>query len=631
MSAVHQRLPILISDFSGGQVDGEHVTQLQLNQFEHMRNCYAIGKKLRGRPGAMKVSTTGAYSQNLNSVRTYRPITGNWGADTSNLMLGHQTGFAYLNGTTVTTITTALPSSANSWHMRQYKDIMYAAREQTLEADSKIRRVTLSGAGDVGIAPPSAAATAVQGGAGPLEAGAYEYVYTYRNSSTGAESNPSPLVSVTVVANKAVDLSGVTTSANAQVNQRRIYRSIIDSSGIYYYVGDINNNTATTYTDTTSEDDLGDAASYDNDLPPSPIVGIEEFGERLWGWSKNNVYYTRQLFPESWPAENLIPVGVDDNEVIRQCLKDGRAKRLLIGRSRSIYEITGTSERNFRLDLVTAEHGVAGPHSMAAAEGLVFFFSGENFYALPSGGRDPVVISTPAIRKIIDLIPDAQLERVQVATFPRLTWMTAVVAYDGSSTHKLMLVYNYKTGAWAVFSFAAFGAQAPCFVVEATDSNLVPALYAVIESSSYRYVYKFTDDVFTDGAGATDGSVIAVQCRTAGISAQGRMVHIKRVGVLGRFVRNDPPASTYNVGLYSFVEGTIYNVSPKLLPLLAPTDASKASAAAVAQWKQQNLSTAQKLGTFVQVEITCDETANRVEIAALSIEAMVSERVRKVA
>lgn len=633
MSALAQVFPVVINDFSGGQVDGEHVTQLALNQFEDMRNGYAVGKRFRGRPGVKKISTTGAYSENLNSFRTYRPVGSNWNRGQANIVVGHQTGFAYLNGTTLTTISTALPSNSEPWHMRQFNDVMYAARTETTLSDSVLRRVLLSGVSTAGIAAPATAPSAAQGGAGPLEAGDYTYVVTFRNSTTGAESNPSDSVTVTVVANKAVDLSSIPVSANAQVNQRRIYRSIIGSTGAYYLVGSINDNVTTTYTDTVDEDDLGDRASNDNAPPTTGIIGIEAHLERLWAWSETEVRYSRSLFPESWPETQVIPVGNGalDEETIRQCLADGCARRLLIGRTRSIYEITGSSEKNFELRLVTSAHGVAGPHCMTTVEGLVFFYSGDNIFALQQGGRDPVNITTPAVRKIMDAIPAAQRKKVRLSFFAEQSWLIVLCPYDTTTAHKLMLAYNYKTGAWAVNDFAAFGAQAPCFVGEAMDAGFTTGLYAVVDHSSYRYLYRFTDDVFTDGEGTSDGSAITVQLRTFGVSAQGRKVFLRRVGLLGRFIRNDPSLTTYNVNVYAYVEGTIYNVVAKVAAFLAPTNANRPQAAAVAQWTQTNLSTAQKPGTFVQVLVTCTETENRVELEAISLDARVSERRRKAA
>lgn len=625
-----QPLPVSIMDFSGGQVDGEHVTQLGRNQFEFFKNAYAVGKKMRGRPGAMKVSTAGAYTANLNSILTYRPAAASWTRTTVNVILGTQNGFAYLNGAAITAISSALPASAEPWHMVQYKDIVYAARAYALQSDSVLRRLTTSGVQDAGIAASILPApTAVQGAAGILPAGTYTYVVTFRNGNTGAESNPGDSVPVTIVASKKVDLSVIPVSANAQVTQRRIYRSLINSSGVYYLVTTINDNVTTTYTDNISEDALGDAASYDNAIPPVGIIGVEKWGERLWGWGGNNVYYSRQLFPESWPATNLIPVGSDDNETIRQCLADGVGRRLLIGRTNSIYEITGTSDKNFRLDLVSAEHGVAGSHAMAAAEGLVFFFAGDNFYALQSGGREPQPISSVQIRKIVDLIPQANHKDVRVAVYPRLSWMVALVHYDGSTNHKLMLVYNYKTGAWFVFDFASFATYAPCFLAEAVEANFTSSLYAVVDSVSYRFLYKFTDAVFTDGAGVADGSVINAAARTAGISADGKLVFIKKVGVLGRFVRNDPPASTCPISITSVVDGT--NYSTKAMDLPAPTLAETLVAPTTAQWNQKSISTAQKPGAFVQIQVSSSEVTNRLELVGISIDARVLNRVRKVA
>jgi len=622
MSAISQKFSVVMTDLSGGQVDGEHPTQIAENQFESCVNCYGIGKKLVGRPGIEKVSSAGAYTANLNAFRTFRPTASNWGGGISNIMVGTQNGFAYLNGTALTAISSALPASANPWHMRQYKDIMYAAREQTLRADTLLRRVTLTGAATAGIAAPSAAATAVQGAAGVLVAGAYTYVVTFRNSATGAESNPSPSVAVTIAASRQVDLSAIPTSANAQVDSRRIYRSLIDQSGIYYLVATIANNTATTYSDNIAQSALGDAASSLNAEPPVGMTALEEWNERLWMAGESNVYYSRALFPESWPATNLIQVAPDDNQVIRGLLADGKGKRLLIGKSGSIHEITGVSNANFRLDLLSQKHGVAGSHAMATAEGMVFFYSGENVYGMAPGSRDPQSVSTVAIRKILDAVPAAYRKDVRLSVYTPLSWLIVLVSRAGDNKHTKMLVYNYKTGAWVVFTSDAFNTTAvPSFVGEAQDSDFVVGLYAVIDAGAsidFRFLYKFTDDVYSD-----DGTAIAFLAQTRGIAADGRLVCIDDVGVMGRTNYSATDSPTVTVG--AIVDGTAYG------PGATVTLASSTIQDQAARWERGNISTKQKPGTFVQLSISKSQSTSRIELAGLSLNCLAMNRRRKVA
>lgn len=627
MSAVHQDFPIVLTDLSGGMVDGEHPARLEPNQFENCINLYSVGQKLRGRPGYLKVSTAGAFGQNLNSFCSFRPDASNWGGATNYLMVGSDVGFGYLSGAAFTSITAALPSSSDPWHMRQYKGVVYAAREQTLRADSVLRRVTLTTAGTAGIAAPATAPVSVQGAAGVLAAGAYTYVYTYYNSTTGAESNPSPASApLTIAASKKIDLSSITSSANAQVNARRIYRSLIDQSGIYYLVATIPDNANQLYSDNISEDALGDAASNDNALPPEGLAVLEEGNERLWAAGESNVYYSRALFPESWPAGNLIQVGPDDNQIIRALLWDGQSKRLLVGKTGSIWEITGTSAANFRLELVTSKHGVIGSHGMATAEGIVFFFSGKNVYAISPGGRDPQSISTVAVRRLIDAISVANLKKVRLSTYTRYSWLIVQIP---TTTGPRTAIYDYKTGAW--FDWTGFGGASDTnlFLAEGQDGNFDTHLYAVYNSASHRHVYELTDAAYTDGAGATDGADINVSFTTKAFSADGRLLTLKDIGVMGSFIRDaGAGAGPYNVLLVASLDA--YSVTASRTLELPSAVAGTAGWASL--WKRARLNTLQKPATYIQIQVVANnQPAVRLEFSGLALNCKVLNRRRNVA
>jgi hypothetical protein len=82
--------------------------------------------------------------------------------------------------------------------------------------------------------------------------GDYTYAYTFRNSTTGVESQPSPFATISNIDSTGVVLSGLQTSSDPQVDSRVIYRTV-GNGGILFEAGVLADNTSTTYTDTASD------------------------------------------------------------------------------------------------------------------------------------------------------------------------------------------------------------------------------------------------------------------------------------------------------------------------------------------------------------------------------------------
>lgn len=106
--------------------------------------------------------------------------------------------------------------------------------------------------------PPDTAPTGVDAGAGAIEAGTYTYKVTF--TSFFGETTAGPASSgVTIAASHNIDLSTVPLSGT-EIETRQIYRS---NGGAYKLVGEIADNTTTTFTDSMTE------ASAPSIAPPS--------------------------------------------------------------------------------------------------------------------------------------------------------------------------------------------------------------------------------------------------------------------------------------------------------------------------------------------------------------------------
>jgi YVTN family beta-propeller protein len=95
--------------------------------------------------------------------------------------------------------------------------------------------------------PPTSAPTVANAGAGSIVPGTYRWVYTFTNAS-GIETLPSP-ASGTLTFGVSSNVTVTVPVGGTGTTSRKVYRLI---GSTYYFVGSINNNTGTSFTDSTS-------------------------------------------------------------------------------------------------------------------------------------------------------------------------------------------------------------------------------------------------------------------------------------------------------------------------------------------------------------------------------------------
>jgi hypothetical protein len=105
---------------------------------------------------------------------------------------------------------------------------------------------------------PSAGANGTLASGSNLGIGAYVYVYTYANAD--GETKISPVFNITTTSgNQKVNLTGISIGATG-TTKRNIYRTAVGGGTVYKFLASINNNVATTYSDTIADGSLGAAS-----------------------------------------------------------------------------------------------------------------------------------------------------------------------------------------------------------------------------------------------------------------------------------------------------------------------------------------------------------------------------------
>jgi hypothetical protein len=477
------------NDVGGGLNQGQPPQTIQDREWIEVRNFYPFATKLRRRGGLRRLNDA-AYSERLTGVLAFRPTAGS-----VQTLVGGRTTIAELDGSSIVAIPApvgfSISDSTKPWVAFEYKNIAYWLRQNS----NALIRSDGTYYGASGISAPAAAPTLAAGAAGDIPAANFIGVYTFYNAATNVESNPSPASAIyTHAGSLKINWSGIGVSTNSQVGARRLYRVLPNQTGEYYFVAQIDNNVATTFTgDNVLVQDLGEAVSFSNGLPPSGLHFGTVWKERFFASDKVDVFYSELGQIENFDEESIISVFPDDGHEIRSVYAYG--DRLIIGKTNKVHYLVGTDPDNFGLLTLSDRHGCASHHSMQSAEGQLFWLGLDNVYR--SDGNSVIGLASVKLQTILSLLDPTTLEYAAGTVFPGLNWYVLVI--PGVAT----VVYNYKTDAWAEFTHAA---ELQGVFDHFTD-DFVQDMYAVDDAG---YVYRFADATYNyDDDGATTGGAIS--------------------------------------------------------------------------------------------------------------------------
>jgi hypothetical protein len=525
-----------LESFPKGLNQGADITDIGDDEFTQLENWYPYAGRLKRRGGTKRVSASATpYFEAITNAFAYKKSTGAW-----TLIVGGLTSLGKLVNDELVALTAAssgsntFTSSTQPWDFVQYKDIVYGVREYA----SSLIRVDGDVVGTGGIVAPLTAPTIADGGAGNLVAGDYIGVVTFYNTETGAESNPSDNSStLTLGASKQISWTGIPVSTNYQVNARRLYRTMVDQEGEYYFVGQINDNTTTTYTDNVIQSALGVQVSVENGTPPTSLELAEIFQERLWVSDGTNLYFSGFALPESFYALDFLQVTPDDGHRITGLLNFG--DRLVVGKTNATYYVTGYDASTFQLTTLSDRHGVYAHQSMRASEGFAFWFGGDNFYQ--TDGNVVRAIGDIHLRDLLDSVDSSKYSEIVSAVDERFSRYMTILPITGGG--RVVAVFNYRNGTWTTFTWAA-AVGAPTFMADFFDQYSSPVIYCNMgTTANQKSIFQY--DVDTENT--DDGTAIECVALTKywGTDKAESLKFMKEIGLQASVVAANITATLY--------------------------------------------------------------------------------------
>lgn len=248
-------------------------------------------------------------------------------------------------------------------------------------------------------------ATSAPTGAIDSLTGTYTYYVSF-DTAAGHESDLSPASAPFTAGGQAAALSSIPTSTDPQVTKRHIYRSGGTQDQLYR-IGTLNDNTTTTFNDSTSDENASaDGVTHTADHQPPPAArGLGgPYYDRLIAYSSaahpNWIWWTPQLKLWYWPGSNLdegnhMPVGDDGEEIVNATQ---RPRAMLFYKSRSVWRLVGDpDDASGELECISPDVGQIGEAAGCTYGGIDYFQGAEGIYA--SNG-DRVTLWTPKLAKL---------------------------------------------------------------------------------------------------------------------------------------------------------------------------------------------------------------------------------------
>lgn len=306
---------------------------------------------------------------------------------------------------------------------------------------------------DVGIAAPVGACVAVVSASAGVLNGAYSYRYTYRNSITGHESDPSPVSAVVSPTNDQVDLSVIAAAVDTQVDRKVIYRTTTGGEGVWFRVAEIDNIT-TVYTDNIADDNLAEAVLEDSGVPPQAAYlevynGMMAYAGLL-APNQNRVAMSGVLRPEAADPDNVYDLEPDEKNIITGMKRFGSAlavykrNRLFMGSGRAPDEMDFTPTR--------VKEGALG-------NGCIIDYNSAHWYL---SGRGPFVFSGlkedfigRPIQDFYKTLDQSMMRNSSGVFYEPLNMLIWNVMEVGQSDFNTWLCYNTQTREWTIRDFAS--------------------------------------------------------------------------------------------------------------------------------------------------------------------------------
>lgn len=375
---------------------------------------------------------------------------------------------------------------------------------------------------------PSVAPTTAVGAAGALT-GTYQVKYTFAirdlDENVVAESGFSPTSTVVLTADKltvsALALLTGLTPANYNARYevvRRVYRTTAGTSTFFLWYT-VEDNTTTTFSDDATDASL--AAFAADALGTVPYLShVASFRDRLFGINdsedREKLLYSEVGLRWAWPTDNYFraPQVKGDSQSGVTALMP-RREALGLAKSNMLMQLTGTSDDDFRIVVLSTTIGAINQESVCTFRDEVYFLGYDGVYRWTDSG--------------IDNLSDGRVR----------SWFTTDEYFNRSIFNESFAVVDPIEKSYKLYLASADSDEIDCWVEYDIETNTWwgPHISAAYEFTSAFQLSSHTPLI---GAGTSDG-FITVDTDTRSDDTDTAIA----VEAIMTPIVNDPPVTSY--------------------------------------------------------------------------------------
>lgn len=389
-------------------------------------------------------------------------------------------------------------TAANLYDAAVFDDLFYLGNG--VDGNLKYNGTTVY---NMGITAPSTTATVAlaAAGAGNLTNGTYSYKITFYNSTLGHESNPSSVTADVTVVDKTTDgkvaLTDIPVSTDAQVNQRRIWRTTV-GGGVWLLLATINDNTTTTYTDNIADSGLGIAIDgFGNGVPPVFSM-IEVWQGYAFMAAPNSSYiqFSKVNKPNACDTNDRRGLDINDGDVVTGIKK---YSPLVAFKANSIWNAYGSDRNSFGFTKTVPDTGSVNNACIVNVplKNVLAFIDGNARFWFYNGVQ--VIPTALGLETDLNALNQGQLSKIVGSVHKTKNQCRWVVPNGSSDENDLMIWYDYLEDKWGTQPIANVKAN---YITELKDSA----------SRNQNYLAGYTGYVWSgDTGGSDDGSAVSCE------------------------------------------------------------------------------------------------------------------------
>lgn len=498
--------PVRFGAIDGGQFDALAPTDIPKNGWKRLINLLPYNGRMNLREGYRNFSKNAAtISGGTGLIVTTGLLNTTSPLDDYAILVLDRTGhcafvdqYGQWDSLLSTHYASAMPDDDAPWILRQYKGVVYASRRNITPG---LIRIDGAGWERAGRPAPTIGLSSTFVNTG---SNVWQWCYTYLDSVTGNESNPSPILSKTTGTSGTVTLTGWSVADTDVVwDKYRLYATKANS-GLFFPIADLSS--ATTTYDFIVADALSGSLAYGstalstrNGVPDADTLAFEIWNERGWISEGEKVKYSAPGLIEGYSEIQNLPFNPNDNDTITTLY--AWDDFLVIAKRRSTVLLAGYDRTDFEQKLWSDSIGCVAPQSMRNCGGTLVWLSSYGFMRADSSAELPKNTSNRKVESVLSSVDWSRIDLAYACTNPERNLYLVTLPVSGGWTG---LAYNWATDSWGEFDYA----NDPRVIVTAFDPQKNPMIVGLGSANDtvIRYFYGPDDESVTIPWYALSGS-----------------------------------------------------------------------------------------------------------------------------